>query len=43
VHRLFYSIIMLVLQVTGAFLAIAMVVGRAIAHRWRWIANPVEA
>jgi uncharacterized membrane protein YjjP (DUF1212 family) len=29
----------------GTLLAIAMgmVVGRAIAHRWRWIANPVDA
>ena len=24
-------------------IGIGMVVGRAIAHRWRWIANPVEA
>jgi uncharacterized membrane protein YjjP (DUF1212 family)/uncharacterized membrane protein YjjB (DUF3815 family) len=24
-------------------IAMGMVVGRAIAHRWRWIANPVEA
>jgi uncharacterized membrane protein YjjB (DUF3815 family) len=29
----------------GTLLAIAMgmVVGRAVAHRWRWIAHPVEA
>ncbi|MGB7474615.1 MAG: hypothetical protein WBM26_00280, partial [Polyangiales bacterium] len=24
-------------------IAMGMVVGRVIAHRWRWIANPVEA
>jgi uncharacterized membrane protein YjjB (DUF3815 family) len=29
----------------GVLLAIGMgmVVGRAIAHRWRWIANPMDA